>query len=66
MSRSNNERGYMGAREGEPCLTYAEFCANYGRRPELRNTRIRRYRWKYYVLSWRALNPAIPKNHTIC
>ena len=46
----------MGAREGEPCLTYAEFCELYGRRPELHDTRIRRSRYKYYVLSWRELN----------
>lgn len=47
----------MGARAGEPCLTYREFVEV--RRPNPCShalVRVFRARYKYYVLSWRDLN----------
>ena len=55
-STLNSERGYMGARKGDPCLTYKEFKES--KQTILRGLTLRmvRSRYKYYVISWRKLN----------
>jgi hypothetical protein len=47
-------KGYMGAAEGERCLSYAAFRDQWSHRKW--SLRVLRKRYVYYVLSWRILN----------
>lgn len=52
------DRGYMGARKGEPCMSYKDFIDTKRGFPVSNHMAVTvwRHKYRYYVHSWRALN----------